>query len=73
MTANDRANGSIALVTGAGSGIGKAVALALLQGGWRVVLAGRRIEPLDEVAGSAGAGCALAVVTDVCRPLCRDQ
>jgi len=58
----------IALVTGAGSGIGKAVALALLQGGWRVALAGRRIEPLNEVARAAGAGCALPVATDVSRP-----
>lgn len=58
----------IALVTGAGSGIGKAVALALLQGGWRVALAGRRIEPLDEVARAAGTGRALPVATDVSRP-----
>ena len=37
----------IALVTGAGSGIGKAVALALLDAGFTVVLAGRRSEPLQ--------------------------
>ena len=39
----------IALVTGAGSGIGKAVALGLLGDGFKVVLAGRRLEPLQEV------------------------
>ena len=43
-------NAKIALVTGAGSGIGKAVALGLLEDGFKVVLAGRRIEPLQEVA-----------------------
>src|SRR5436305_1401228 len=40
----------IALVTGAGSGIGKASALALMQNGWSVVLAGRRKELLEDVA-----------------------
>jgi NAD(P)-dependent dehydrogenase (short-subunit alcohol dehydrogenase family) len=40
-----------ALVTGAGTGIGKASALALARGGWHVALAGRRPEPLAEVAG----------------------
>lgn len=39
-----------ALVTGAGSGIGRVVAQALLQDGWRVALAGRRPEPLEETA-----------------------
>jgi NAD(P)-dependent dehydrogenase (short-subunit alcohol dehydrogenase family) len=57
----------IAIVTGAGSGIGKAVALALLREGYRVALAGRRKEPLDQVVVEAGAGpgSALAVPTDV--------
>ena len=56
----------IALITGAGSGIGKAAALALLADGWHVVLAGRRLQPLlDVVAASAAPECALAVAADV--------
>jgi len=56
----------VALVTGAGSGIGKAAALALLSDGYHVVLAGRRLEPLNDVAQQSGAGArALAVVADV--------
>jgi NADP-dependent 3-hydroxy acid dehydrogenase YdfG len=43
-------NARIALVTGAGSGVGKAVALGLLEDGFKVVLAGRRLELLQEVA-----------------------
>ena len=59
----------IAIVTGAGSGIGKAAALALLRDGYRVVLAGRRAEPLAEVIALSGAGeRALAVPTDVSDP-----
>ena len=45
-----------AIVTGAGSGIGRASALALLNDGWQVVLAGRRREPLEAVAAESGAG-----------------
>ena len=56
----------IAIVTGAGSGIGKAAALALLKGGYKVALAGRRKEPLEAVARDSGAGDrALCVPTDV--------
>lgn len=56
----------VAIVTGAGSGIGKAATLALLGDGYRVVLAGRRSEPLAEVIALGGAPArALAVPTDV--------
>jgi|SRR5688572_25245669 NAD(P)-dependent dehydrogenase (short-subunit alcohol dehydrogenase family) len=57
----------IAIVTGAGSGIGKAVALALTGAGYNVVLAGRRMERLAETAkqASGSRGQALAVPTDV--------
>ena len=41
----------VAIVTGAGSGIGRAAALALLEAGYSVGLAGRRPEPLEETAG----------------------
>jgi len=59
----------VAIVTGAGTGIGKAVALALLKDGYRVVLAGRRPAPLSEVIELSGAGDrALAVPTDVSDP-----
>ena len=59
----------VAIVTGAGSGIGQAVAQALLHDGWHVVLAGRRAEPLQAVAQASGADArALAVPTDVTDP-----
>jgi len=60
----------VAIVTGAGSGIGKQTALALLQEGYSVVLAGRRLEPLETTANEAGrAGSrALVVPTDVTDP-----
>jgi len=60
----------VALVTGAGSGIGRAVSLALLADGYHVVLAGRHQETLDATVAAAGkAGQhAQAVVTDVSRP-----
>ncbi len=57
----------VALVTGAGTGIGKAVALAFGREGYKVVLAGRRAELLNEVAAAIGPN-ALAVPTDVADP-----
>jgi NAD(P)-dependent dehydrogenase (short-subunit alcohol dehydrogenase family) len=57
-----------AIVTGAGPGIGRAAALALLGAGWRVALAGRKIETLAETAAMANAGEALPVVADVTDP-----
>ena len=57
----------VAVVTGAGSGIGKAVALALAKAAYSVVLAGRRLQALEEVAQEAGRD-ALAVATDVTDP-----
>jgi len=60
----------VAIVTGAGSGIGKAVSLALLDAGYRVAIAGRRSDALDSTVRAAGAGSAdvLPVVTDVGDP-----
>ncbi|MEU0158933.1 SDR family oxidoreductase [Streptomyces sp. NPDC006261] len=55
----------VAVVTGAGSGIGRAVALSLARAGWSLALAGRRAEPLAETAAAAGAPDALCVTTDV--------
>jgi NAD(P)-dependent dehydrogenase (short-subunit alcohol dehydrogenase family) len=62
--------GKIAIVTGAGSGIGRATALALLREGYSVVLAGRRAATLDQTRALAGpdAARALAVPTDVTDP-----
>ena len=61
------ATAKVAIVTGAGSGIGRAVSLALLNAGWSVGLAGRRVALLEETAGLAGeaAGRALPRATDV--------
>ena len=50
----------IALVTGAGSGIGRAAARALMADGWTVVAVGRRLEPLQETLGEAANGQALS-------------
>jgi len=60
------AKNQVAVVTGAGSGIGKASALALLASGWQVVLAGRRLQALQDVmALCASPDRALVVPTDV--------
>jgi NAD(P)-dependent dehydrogenase (short-subunit alcohol dehydrogenase family) len=59
----------VALVTGAGTGIGKAAALALLKDGYCVALVGRRKELLDKAAADAGAGDrALVLAADITRP-----
>jgi len=63
------AHNEIAIVTGAGSGIGKSVALTLLKDGYSVALAGRRKEALEQTVKESGAGArALAVPTDVSDP-----
>ncbi|WP_406459983.1 glucose 1-dehydrogenase [Streptomyces sp. NBC_01622] len=68
---SNRFSGRTALVTGAGSGIGRAIALAFAAEGANVVVAGRRREPLDETValieagGGGGAGKAFAVSADV--------
>jgi len=64
-------NNKVAVVTGAGTGIGRAVSLALIKAGYSVALAGRRIEPLEAVAAEAkslGFDRVLAVPTDVSKP-----
>ncbi|WP_039805436.1 SDR family oxidoreductase [Nocardia araoensis] len=60
-------NERIAVVTGAGSGLGRAISLALAEDGWTVVLAGRRADPLADTATLIG-DRALAVPTDVSDP-----
>ena len=62
------ATGKIAIVTGAGTGVGKAASVALAGAGWKVVLSGRRREPLEEVAAQIGAENTLVVPTDVTDP-----
>src|SRR4051794_23976088 len=59
-------NGKVAIVTGGGTGVGKAAALALLRDGWCVAVAGRRKEPLEATIAESGAGVrGLAIPTDV--------
>lgn len=58
-------NKKIAIVTGAGSGIGRAVAVALCNDGWSVVLAGRREEQLKETASACDLKRTLVVSTDI--------
>lgn len=67
---NDSTTQKIALVTGAGSGVGRVTAIALLNDGWTVVLAGRRADPLQSLQAEAAARgqTALAVPTDVTSP-----
>ena len=59
----------VALVTGAGTGIGKAAALAMLKDGYRVALVGRRKELLDKTAADSGAGeRAMPLPADITQP-----
>jgi NAD(P)-dependent dehydrogenase (short-subunit alcohol dehydrogenase family) len=58
----------VAIVTGAGSGIGRAVSLALVRSGWSVTLAGRRANVLEETATLAEASATLVQPTDVAYP-----
>ncbi|MGH8747236.1 MAG: SDR family oxidoreductase, partial [Burkholderiales bacterium] len=63
------ATNKVALITGAGTGIGKAAALALLDDGWDVALVGRRKELLDKAAADSGAGArALVLAGDIGLP-----
>ena len=58
----------VAIITGSGTGIGRASAVALMNDGWSVALCGRRKEMLEETAGMKTAGRALVVPTDVTEP-----
>jgi NAD(P)-dependent dehydrogenase (short-subunit alcohol dehydrogenase family) len=68
VSARRAARRKVAIVTGAGSGIGKSVALALLGDGYSVVFAGRRMETLTEAASGAPRTRVLLVPTDVQDP-----
>ena len=68
MSSNDKGPGKVAVVTGAGTGIGRAVALALIEAGYQVVLVGRRLAPLEEVVQASGSTRAMAVTADVSQP-----
>ena len=67
MTKNEK----IAIVTGAGTGVGKASSLALAADGWKIVLAGRRLKLLEATASAieASGGKAIAIPTDTADPL----
>ena len=71
MASQENKQHPVAVVTGAGTGIGRAVSLSLLQAGYSVALAGRRSEPLQAVVAEAkalGFDRGLAVATDVSKP-----
>ncbi len=58
----------VALITGAGSGVGRAAAIELANSGWTVTLAGRRTAPLEETVSMMNGAKSLVVPTDVCNP-----
>jgi NADP-dependent 3-hydroxy acid dehydrogenase YdfG len=62
------ADKKIALVTGAGTGIGRASSVGLMKAGYHVVLTGRRKELLDETAKMGPDGMSLVVVSDMRKP-----
>jgi NAD(P)-dependent dehydrogenase (short-subunit alcohol dehydrogenase family) len=62
------AKNKIAVVTGAGTGVGRAASLALMNAGFTVVLAGRRLEKLEETAKLGGSGKSLPVPSDMTDP-----
>ena len=70
QSSNRDVTGKVAIVTGAGSGIGRAVSLAMHSAGYSVVLAGRRVENLEATVAMADAPGArmLAIATDVSQP-----
>ena len=63
-----KAGRKVAIVTGAGSGVGRAVAVALGEAGYSVTLAGRRLDALEETAAALGGAQHLVVTTDVTDP-----
>lgn len=63
-----KAGRKVAIVTGAGSGVGRAVAVALGEAGYSVTLAGRRMDALEETAAALGGAPHLVVMTDVTDP-----
>jgi hypothetical protein len=62
------ANNKIAVVTGAGTGVGRAASLALMNAGFTVVLAGRRLDKLEETQKLGGSGKSLPVPSDMTDP-----
>src|SRR4051794_34311950 len=58
----------VAVVTGAGSGVGQAVAIKLAKAGWRVVVVGRRAEALQDTVAKCEAGRVTAIACDVAEP-----